>query len=348
MSHFAFFVGLDVSPKRTAICIVDTANSIVAEAYVPTNPEAIARFVRDRVPHVERVGLEAGQMSEWLTVGLNTAGLPTICVEARHAQGFIQSQINKSDRNDARGLARMMMCGVYKPVHVKSLESMQLRALLGARKIVLEKMIDIELHIRGTLKTFGHQLGSCGRAQFAFRVDELAEDNESLQLAIRPLLRARDGLNEQYERLHYHVLGIVRDDPVCRLLMTAPGVGPVTALTFKTAVDDPERLQGSKSVGALFGMTPRRHQSGDTDRMGSISKWGGQEVRSALVEAGMRILTTVKQPSLLRTQALELEARIGRNKAAVALGRRLGSILRRMWLDQRAFDPNQHDDPGAA
>lgn len=180
LSQLAFFVGLDVSPKRTAICIVDATNSIVAEAYTPTDPKAIAQYLRDRVPNVERVGLEAGQMSEWLTVELNRAGLPAICVETRHAQGFIRSQINKSDRNDARGLARMMMCGVYKPVHVKSLESMQLRALLGARKIVLDKMIDIELHIRSTLKTFGHQMGPCGRSRFTCRVSELISDNPAL------------------------------------------------------------------------------------------------------------------------------------------------------------------------
>lgn len=148
-------------------------------------------------------------------------------------------------------------------------------------------------------------------------------------------------LDEQFDRLHRNVLGVVRDDPVCQLLMTAPGVGPVTALTFRSAVDDPERLRGSKSVGALFGMTPRRYQSGETDRMGNISKCGGADVRSALVEAGMRILTTVKQPSALRTHGLELEARIGRPKAAVAVGRLLGNIMRRMWLDGRAFDPGQ-------
>lgn len=342
MIQSTYYVGLDVSPKRTAVCIVDASNVIVAESKVPTDPEAIARFVRSRVPEVERVGLEAGQMSEWLTVELNRAGLPAICVEARHAQGFIQSQINKSDRNDARGLARMMMCGVFKPVHVKSLESMQLRALLGARKIVQDKMIDLELHIRGTLKTFGHQLGPCGRALFAFRVSEVIGDDAALQLALEPVLYARDVLDEQYDRLHRNVLGVVRDDPICRLLMTAPGVGPVTALTFKTAVDDPQRLRGSKSVGALFGMTPRRHQSGDVDHLGAISKWGNEEVRSALVEAGMRILTTVKQPSTLRTHGLKLEARLGRTKAAVALGRQLGSVLRRMWLDQRGFDPGGH------
>ena len=342
MIQSTYYVGLDVAPKRTAVCIVDGTNAIIAESKVPTDAGAIARFVRARVPHVERVGLEAGQMSEWLTVELNRIGLPAICVEARHAQGFIKSQINKSDRNDARGLARMMMCGVFKPVHVKSLESMQLRALLGARKIVRDKMIDIELHIRGTLKTFGHRLSPRGRTRFALRVSELISNDAALQLALEPVLYARDVLEEQYDRLHRNLLCIVRDDPICRLLMTAPGVGPVTALTFKTAVDDPGRLRGSKSVGALFGMTPRRYQSGDADHVGSISKWGKEAVRSALVEAGMRILTTVKQPSALRARGLELEARLGRKKAAVALGRQLGSVLRRMWLDQREFDPGGH------
>lgn len=340
MSQSCHFVGLDVSAKTTSICIVDNANEIVAEGKVPTDPEAITRFIDTRAGNVTRVGLEAGLMSEWLYVELTKAGLPMFCIEARHARGFIQSQINKNDRNDARGISRMMMCGVFRPVHIKSDESLRQRAMLATRKIILDKMTDIELHIRGTLKIFGHSVGPCTKALFSYRVDELVAGDDALAAAIVPLLYTREMLGEQFNHIHRQVLAIARDDPVCQLLMTAPGVGAITALTFKTSVDTVDRLRGTKSVGALFGMTPRQYQSGETNHMGGISKLGGDDLRIALCEAGMKILVNVRQPSALRTWGLEMERRQGRAKAAVAVGRRLGSILRRMWLDGCEFAPH--------
>jgi transposase len=339
VSKEVHFVGLDVSDNLTAICIVNNGNEVVSERKVRTDPEAIARYVKSHSDAISRVGLEAGPMSEWLYVELIQRGLPAVCVEARHAHSFIQSQINKNDRNDARGIARMMMCGVFKPVHVKSAESQRLRALLGARKIIQQKMIDLELHVRGTLKSFGHHLGQCSRDALAARASELVEGDPMLAAAIIPLLQAHGLLQQQFDQVHRQVLRIAVADPVCCLLMTAPGVGAITALTFKCSVDNPMRLHGSKSVGALFGMTPRQHQSGQTDVLGPITKQGGDDLRKALFEAGIKILVNVQQPSALRTWGLDLASRKGRDKAAVAVGRRLGSILRRMWLDGRPFDP---------
>ena len=339
MTELTYFAGLDVAVKKTAICIVDNTNTIVAEGKVPTDPEAIERYLQSRAPMLARVGLEAGQMSDWLALELMGKGLPAVCVEARHAHGFISSQINKNDRNDARGLARMMMCGVFKPVHVKSAESQFNRALLGSRKLLSDKLVDLEHHIRGTLVSFGRPIGSCTRATFPHRVSELIDDDTTLAGIIMPLLVTRDMLQDQLEHAHHHVMSIARGDPVCELLMTAPAVGPVTALTFKTFVDDPGRMRGRNSIGALFGMTPRQHQSGEREWFGEISKFGSEDMRMALCQAGLKILVNVKTPSVLREWGKQIEARRGRNTAAVAVGRRLGEILLRMWREERAFNP---------
>jgi transposase len=334
-----YYAGLDVAVKKTAICIVDSTNTIVVEGKVPTDPEAITRYLQEHAPTVRRVGLEAGQMSDWLALELIGKGLPMVCVEARHAHGFIGSQINKNDRNDARGLARMMMCGVFKPVHVKSAESQFNRALLGTRKFLSDKLVAVEHHIRGTLTSLGRPLTSGTRASFPQRVIARIGDDASLAATIEPLLIARDVLQEQLERAHAQVMGIAHSDPVCALLMTAPAVGPVTALTFKTFVDDPAHMRGRNAIGAMFGMTPRQHQSGERERFGEISKLGSEDLRMALCQAGLKILVNVQKPSALRAWGKQIEARRGKNTAAVAVGRRLGEIMLRMWREGRPFDP---------
>ena len=156
MDHFA---GLDVSVKETSICIVDDTGKIVKEVKVASDPEALLTVLRNPAYRFKRIGLEAGPLSQWLFSALAEAELPVVCVETRHMQAVLKAQINKTDRNDARGIAQMMRVGLYRPVHVKTLRSQKLRMLLTHRKLLQSKAIAIENDLRGTLRNFGLKVG---------------------------------------------------------------------------------------------------------------------------------------------------------------------------------------------
>jgi len=293
MKHCA---GLDVSVKETAICIVDEAGKIVREAKVATDPATIIALLNAAGLEYARVGLEAGPMSQWMVTGLLEAGLPVVCVETRHMKAVLKAQqVNKSDRNDARGIAQMMRVGLYKAVHVKTLASQQERMLLTSRGLLRDKLQDIENELRGTLRNFGLRVGVVSPGHFEARVRELVAGHRPLGAIVAPLLVVRRVLREQLAPLHKMVLEQVRSDRLCRRLMTVPGVGPVVALTFRATVDQPQRFARSKAVGAHFGLTPRRFQSGETDHDGRISKCGDAMMRTALYEAAQVLLTRTQK-----------------------------------------------------
>jgi transposase len=223
----AYFAGLDVSVKETSICIVDDAGKIVREARVASEPEALLQVLTNNTYRFKRIGLEAGPLSQWLYSILAEAGLPVICVETRHMRAMLKAQINKTDRNDARGLAQMMRVGLYRPVHVKTLRSQKLRALLTHRKLLQSKAIAIENDLRATLRNFGLKVGMVGTVKFEARIKELVENLRDLAVLVEPLLIVRRVVREQLGILHRRLLAIVRDDDVCRRLMTIPGVGHV-------------------------------------------------------------------------------------------------------------------------
>jgi transposase len=282
MEHYA---GLDVSVKETSVCVIDGAGKVIHEVKVVTEPEAIRAVLVDGTFTIARIGLEAGPLSQWLYSGLAEAGLPIICVETRHMKAALSAQLNKSDRNDARGIAHMMRVGLYRPVHVKTLTSQKRRMLLTSRQLLQAKALDIENDLRGTLRNFGLKVGTVGVPKFEARIRELVADDPDLAVIAEPLLAARRALREQLGVLHCRLLAVVREDEVCRRLMTVPGVGPMVALTFRATVDIPARFKNSKAVGAVFGLTPRRYQSGEIDRMGGISKCGDAMMRKMLFEA---------------------------------------------------------------
>jgi transposase len=250
MDHFA---GLDVSVKETSVCIVDDTGKIVREVKVPSEPKALLKVLTNPAYRFKRIGLEAGPLSQWLLSALAEAGLPVICVETRHMRAVLQAQINKTDRNDARGIAQMMRVGLYRPVHVKTLRSQKLRMLLTHRKLLQSKAIAVDNDLRGTLRNFGLKVGIAGKAKFEARIKELVENYPDLAVLVEPLLIVRRVLREQIVILHRRLLAIVRDDEVCRRLMTVPGVGPVVALTYRATIDVPARFRKSKAVGAVFG-----------------------------------------------------------------------------------------------
>ena len=250
-----YFAGLDVSVKDTSACIVDETGKIVREVRVASEPEALLGVLRNGAYHFKRIGLEAGPLSQWLFSALAEADLPVICVETRHMRAVLKAQINKTDRNDARGIAQMMRLGLYRPVHVKTLRSQKLRMLLTHRKLVQSKAIALDNDLRGTLRNFGLKVGVVGTVKFEARVRELVESLPDVAELVEPLLIVRRVLREQLGILHRRLLAIVRDDDVCRRLMTIPGVGPVVALTYRATVAVPVRFRKSKSVGAVFGLT---------------------------------------------------------------------------------------------
>jgi transposase len=334
MEHYA---GIDVSLERSSVCVVDATGKIVREAKVASEPEALVAFFRRLGVPLTRVGLGAGPLSQWLHAGLTGAGFEAVLLETRHVKAALSAMIVKTDRKDARGIAQLLRMGWYRPVHRKSPPAQEVRALLVGRKLLQGKLVDVELGIRGLLRGFGLKLGDVSKGRFAARVRELAAGQPMLERVVEPMLRARDALRAEFHVLHRAVLAIVREDAVCRRLMTVPGVGALVAVTFASAVDDPARFRHSRSVGAHFGLTPKRYQSGETDVSGGISKAGDASVRAALYEAANVMLTRAGKFSTLKRWGLEVAKRRGMRRAKVALARKLSTVLHRLWVDGSEF-----------
>ena len=334
MEHYA---GIDVSLERSSVCVVDATGRIVREAKVPSEPEPLVRFFRELGVPLTRVGLEAGPLSQWLHAGLTGAGFEAVLLETRHVKAALSAMVVKTDRKDARGIAQLLRMGWYRSVHRKSPDAQEVRALLVGRKLLQAKLRDVELSIRGILRGFGLKVGEVSKGRFTARVEELVAGHEMLETVIGAMLQAREGLRAEFARLHRRMLAIVRNDTVCRRLMTVPGVGALTALTFKTAIDDPTRIAKSRDVGPLFGLTPGRYQSGETDIVGKITKVGDVTVRTALFEAANVMLTRSTKRSRLKAWAMDLVKRRGTKRAIVALARKLGVILHRIWVDGSRF-----------
>src|SRR5206468_7517838 len=242
-----------------------------------------------------------------------------------------------SDRNDARGIAQMMRVGLYRPVHVKTLASQKRRMLLTSRQLLQAKALDIENDLRGTLRNFGLKVGIVGTVKFEARIRELVANLPDLAAIVEPLLIARRVLRQQLGVQHPQLLELVRHAPDCRRLMTAPGVGPVVALTFRATVDVPSRFKNSKTVGAAFGLTPRRYQSGETDRMGAVSKCGDRMMRVMLFEAALALMVCSRKWSWLKAWGMKIARHRGMKRAIIAVARRLAVILHRMWVDGTEF-----------
>lgn len=334
MEHYA---GIDVSLELSSICVIDAQGGIVKEAKVASDPDALVSFFKGLGFAVKQTGLEAGPLSQWLHAGLTRAGLAAALLETRHVKAGLSAMTVKTDRKDARGIAQLVRMGFFRAVHVKSMASQEVRALLVARKQLLNKVLDIEISLRGILRGFGLKVGNVPRLGFEARIRELVSGRAMLERIAEAMLAARATLRAEFNKLHKAVLAIVRDDDVCRRLMTVPGVGPLAALTFKSALDDPGRIRKSRAAGALFGLTPRKYQSGERDVTGSITRVGDAMVRCALYEAANALLTRVQRFSALKRWGLEVAKRRGAQRAKVALARKMAVIMHRMWVDNTAF-----------
>jgi transposase len=244
---------------------------------------------------------------------------------------------NKTDRNDARGIAQMMRTGWYRAVHVKNPICRSWRALLTARRMVLNKRRDVENGVRALLREAGLKVGTPSRKNFAARVGELVADDPVLAGLAQSLLSVIDVMTREVERLTKRVLDEVRVEPTCRRLMTVQGVGPLTALAFRATIDRPDRFRRSRDVGAHLGLTPRRYQSGETDVQGRISRCGDELARTALYEAAHSLLIRSVKWSALRAWGMNVAKRRGIARARVAVARKLAVILHRIWSDGSEF-----------
>lgn len=332
-----YFAGLDVSLEETHICVLDQHGAIVLETKASSTPEALARALRTG-PTCRGVVFETGRMAPMLYHGLREIGIPAVCIESRKAHHALQSiRANKTDRNDARGLAQLARTGFYKETHVKSLPAHAVHALIAARKKLVGQRLTIENQIRGLVIVFGERLPRGKTSAFRDRVLKLAEGVPGLSSALQGLIDARDAIKSAIAAIDRDVQAMARSSEACRLLMTVPGVGPITALAFIAGIDDPTRFCRSRDVGAYFGLVPRRHQSGEIDYTGSISKRGDTRVRTLLYEAANVMLTRTKQEFALKTWARGVAARSSMRKARVALARRLAIIMHAMLRDQTTF-----------
>ena len=332
-----YFAAIDVSLEQSSVCVVDDTGNIIREAKVASEPEALAAWFEASGLKFARIGLEAGPLSQWLHAGLTAAGFVVILIETRHLKAALGAMKVKTDRNDARGMAQLIRMGWFRPVHVKTVPAQEVRALLTARQLLQHKLHDVELGIRGLLRGFGLKVGKVSDGKYEARIRELATGHPMLEPVTAAMLQARGSLRAEYAKLHRMLLRIVRADAVCRRLMTAPGVGAVVAVTYRTAVDDPTRFRKSRDLGPYFGLTPSKYQSGEVDRTGRITKVGDVMVRTVLFEAANVILSRVARFSTLKAWALRIAKRRGAKRAKVALARRLAVVLHRMWVDGTDF-----------
>jgi transposase len=342
-----YYAALDVSLRSVAVCIIDDQGQFHFEAKIPSEVEDIVECFEAFDGEIELIGFEAGMLTQYLHYGLTGAGFQVVCLEANQVSDALKAMRNKTDKNDARGIGQLLRTGWYRPVHVKSVESHQVRAMLSSRRVILKKCIDLENELRGLLRIFGTKLPPrVSHGTFEEVVTERIEAEPTFKEALLPMLEMRGLLYHAYVKLDTQVRRMAREDTVCQRLMTVPGVGPVTALTFKAGVDDPTRFKNSRTVAAHFGLTPKREQSGETDYDGRISRKGDTDVRCALYIAAHSLITRQKHASSLKAWGVKLMKTKGHRKATVAVARKLAVILHRMWIDGTDFQ--RHSEKRAA
>lgn len=333
-----YYVGLDVSMKKTSVCIVDEEAKIVHESVVKTDPQELAEAIKKTGFKIELVGFESGALSHFLYAELKQQGLPVVCIDARHMSVVLSTQINKTDKNDARGIAKALRNGTFKAIHQKPREAIDRGAVLTMRRTMVCQRTDIKNHIRGILKTYGIRLGSVGPTKFSATVKRCLEGIEALVCeTVEASLAIFELVHEKISNLDTKLLELAIQDKEVRRLMTVPGIGPITAITYKAEIFDPKRFSDSRNVGAYLGMTPKLYSSGEIHKQGRISKCGSRELRSLLTEAGVVVLTRSQKWSKLKVWGLKLMRKKGIKKASLAVGRKLAVLMHRMLVRGEEF-----------
>jgi len=331
------YIGLDVSLKDTSVSVRQEGKRIW-RGKCPSEPKLLAEMIRKRAPNAKRVVFETGPLSVWFYHALTAEGLPAICIDARHAKAHLDMAPNKTDANDADGLAHLAEVGFYREVRVKGFDSMLIRTLIAGRRQLLKMQIQMSNQIHGILKTFGLVVPKGVGGVFDRNVRTLLEDDPTLARIILPLLQTWSDIRRQAAELNKQMVDMGRENQYCRLLMSVPGVGIVTATAFTAAVEDPANFKNSRSVGAWVGLTTKRYQSGEIDYDGHISRRGDGHLRTLLYEAATVMMTRSIADSSLRRWGLELRERVGFRRAAVALARKLAVIMHAMMKTGEVFD----------
>ena len=331
------YIGLDVSMKETAISIRRDGKRIW-RGKCASDPAVIANLLRKHAASAKRVIFETGPLSVWFYHALCAEGLPAICIDARHAKAALDMAANKTDANDADGLAHLAEVGFYREVRVKGFDSMLTRTLVSARTRLVRITTELSNQIRGLMKTFGLVVPAGKGSKFDEHVRALLDDQKDLSAIVLPVLEAWRSMRLRAAELGRQLIADARKSEACQLLMSIPGVGTVTATSFTTAIEDPNNFRKSRSVGAWLGLTTRRYQSGQVDYDGHISRRGDRHVRSLLYEAATVILTRSSAESGLRTWGLALKERLGFKRAAVAVARKLAVTMHAMLRSGEMFD----------
>jgi transposase len=335
MSHYA---GLDVSMKETSIAIINEKGKIVFETACETDPQEIATTLNNSGFHLEKVGLETGCLSFWLMDGLKEIGIKATCIEARQMATIIKLKVNKTDRIDAQLIADAMRCNLYKEVHHKTKESIEIGLQMGVRRTLINTRTKLKNSIRGYLKAYGVRLGQISHEKFSKQVRIVTEGfGVGVQIAIESLLTVYETTCTNIKNVEEQLALLLKEDPIIELFQSIPGVGAITAATYKAMIDDPFRFEDHRDVGAYLGMTPTQYSSGETIKQGSVSRCGCGELRSLLAECGMVILTRTHGWTKLKAWGLKIQKRSGLKKASVAVGRKLAVIMLVMWKENRAF-----------
>jgi len=332
------YAGMDVSDKTTHVCVVDAEGTVIRRDVVASDPDVLAKWLKRHCPGLVRAVLETGPLSTFLYHGLAEREVPVICICARHAKRALSARINKSDVNDAESLAQLSRTGWFKQVHMKAGATHIDRAALKIRAQIVSSRNAMANQLRGMLKLFGLRLGTVTTpGKRRERLDALFGQRPDLRPVFASLIESIEALDGQISRSLGLLEARAAADPVCTRLMSVPGVGPITALAFKSSIEDPGRFAKSSDAGAYAGLVPRRSQSGERDFKGRISKAGDAMLRSALYEAANSVLVRLKRPCALQDWGRRLAETKGPKRAKVAVARKLAALLHKLWQSETEF-----------
>lgn len=332
-----YYSGLDVSLKETFISIVDKNGKLISERLVSTNANDISNYLLNSGMKFSKIGIESGQFSIHLCKELEKMGLAVTCVDARHMAAALSARINKNDKNDALGIAQMMRVNLYKEVKIKSDESCQIKVLLGSRNQLISSRQQIMGTVRGLLKIYGIKIPVKSNKFISQVKGAILRLNEISSSSIKTLLNSLESIELSISELDKIFKELGKTDEDCKLLMTVPGVGIITAMTYKATLDEPERFEDSETVGAYLGLTPKQYSSGEINRHGSISKMGPKSCRTILYEAAQSLLVVSKKKNKIKTWGLKIAKKKGMKKAIVAVARKLAVVMHRMLITRREF-----------
>jgi transposase len=329
-----FYCGIDLASKTTALCVVDEKDHVALEIDVATDPGLIGRRLK-RFGQVLCL-VEAAPLAEWCQRELQAQAIEVEIIDTRKAKGLFDAR-KKTDRRDARTLARMARAQWYSVVHAKSEAGRLLRTRLQARQGLVSTRVAMQNRIKGLLRAQGIRFTGAAGARFAQAIRERLAGQAALQGIVEPLLKVWEAVGEQLRAEDKALHRLAREKPEVRRLHKVPGVGALTALAFVATIDEPRRFSNERQVGDYVGLAPGIYQSGETERLGRITRQGDKMLRALLVEAANSVLYHCRTPWVWKRWVEELSARKGSAKAKVALARRLAGLLWRLWRDETDF-----------